>query len=55
MTLLFKIIGNKEGKIRKSHIKFYDSFVFPLSRLLDRLTGGKLLGENLLLIVEKKD
>ncbi len=55
MALLFKIIGNKEGKIRGSHIKFYDSFVFPLSRLLDRLTGGKLLGKNLLLIVEKKD
>ncbi len=37
------------------YIKFYDSFVFPLSRLLDRLTGGKLLGKNLLLILEKKD
>ena len=49
-ALLYKVLGNDSGDINKRALIAYDRFIFPLSRLLDRLFG-RLLGKNLALIV----
>jgi SAM-dependent methyltransferase len=51
-TLVFKLVGNRSGKLNRRSILFYDRLIFPLSALLDRLFC-KLLGKNLLLVAEK--
>ena len=45
-TLAYRLLGSREGTIDPRSVALYDRFVFPLSRLLDRLferTGGKNL------------
>ncbi len=54
ITLLFKCFGNKQGDISPVTLKFYDRFLFPVSRFLDKLTQGSILGKNVCIIVEKK-
>lgn len=51
-TLLFKLIGNSSGDVNRSLLRFYDRWLFPLSRLLD-IAVGRWLGKNLLLIGRK--
>lgn len=46
----WKSIGNIGGA---SSLKFYDAIIFPVSRLIDKITCGRVLGKNLLLIAEK--
>ncbi len=53
VTLLYKLIGSRQGDIAPQSLKFYDKFVFPLSRFLDKLTCGKILGKNILLCAKK--
>ena len=55
-TLLIKILGWKDvGNIGSvASLKFYDRFIFPLSRLIDRITNGKLVGKNIFLIAERE-
>jgi SAM-dependent methyltransferase len=48
-TLLFKLIGNKDGNVSLGALKIYDRLVFPLSRALDLVTR-RWFGKNLLLI-----
>ena len=54
-SFLIKAFGWKAtGNIGSSKsLKLYDSLIFPISRLIDRITMGKLFGKNLLLIAEK--
>jgi SAM-dependent methyltransferase len=47
-SLVFKLIGNKEGDLDRGMVKLYDVLVFPLSRILDRVLGG-LFGKNLMI------
>lgn len=54
VTLIFKIIGNSKGDVNPQALRFYDAFLFPLSRFLDKLTCGKILGKNICVVVEKK-
>ena len=49
-SLLYKVFGNRRGDISPRSVGAYDRFAFPVSRLLDRLTTGRLGGKNLLLI-----
>jgi SAM-dependent methyltransferase len=51
-TLAYKWLGNSSGHINLGALKTYDRFIFPLSRLLDRLFGG-MGGKNLLVVCEK--
>ncbi len=44
-TLLFKLIGNKDGAINERSLIIYDRFAFPLSRALD-VVCGSLFGKN---------
>ena len=34
-TLVYKYIGNGEGKINLTALKFYDNFIFPVSKFFD--------------------
>lgn len=52
-ALLFKYIGSDKGEVSKRQLQIFD-FTFPLSRVVDHLTFGKLRGKNLLLVAEKK-
>lgn len=48
-----KLCGRTDGSLSPRMVSFYDRIIFPLSRGLDILTGGRLLGKNLILIAEK--
>lgn len=47
-TLVYKLTGGK-GEVSPGSIRIYDALIFPLSRLADLLTGGRLIGKNLIL------
>ena len=47
-TLLYKIIGSN-GTIDKRTLIIYDKLFFPLSRFLDIVTFGKIIGKNLII------
>jgi SAM-dependent methyltransferase len=46
-ALAYRIAGNRDGDIDRLALKFYDRFLFPVSRLLD-LVCGPFFGKNLL-------
>jgi len=54
-TFIIKLFGWKStGNIGSpSSLRFYDTVIFPVSRILDLLTFGKILGKNILLIAQK--
>ena len=54
-SIAIKVIGYKSvGNIGSaSSLKLYDTLIFPISRIIDRITFGNILGKNLLLIAEK--
>lgn len=49
VALLYRGIANDDGIISPSMVKIYDRFLFPLSRILDRLLLGSF-GKNLLVV-----
>jgi SAM-dependent methyltransferase len=51
-TLIFKWLGNQSGDIDKSAVKLYDRYLFPVSRVLDRVFC-QLLGKNVLVVAER--
>jgi hypothetical protein len=44
-ALAYKLVGNRRGRLERGQVLFYDRWVFPLSRALDRVFGG-LFGKN---------
>ena len=54
ITMLFKLIGSKNGKIKPTQLKLYDKYIFPLSVLGDKITGGKFIGKNIIIRATKK-
>lgn len=48
-TLLFKLVGDSSGDINRTALRLYDRVIFPLSRVVDRVTR-RWFGKNLLLI-----
>jgi SAM-dependent methyltransferase len=48
-ALLFKIIDSGAGDINRRALRLYDRAIFPLSRIVDSVTG-RWFGKNLLLI-----
>ncbi len=52
-SLLFRAIGNDSGNINMTALKLYDRAVFPLSRVLDLLTGH-WFGKNVLLTAVRR-
>lgn len=53
LSLLYKMIDNS-GNINPSTLKIYDKYLFPVSVLIDKLTFGKLIGKNLMIIARLK-
>ena len=51
-ALIFKLIGNKNGALTPTSIKFYDRYIIPPSKLLDHLFR-RLLGKNVYVLCEK--
>lgn len=52
-ALIYKFFGNKDGDISEKSILFYDKVVFPISLFIDKISFGKLIGKNLMLIARK--
>lgn len=47
ISLLYKWLG-KDGRITKESVVFYDRVVFPVSRFFDVITGGQIIGKNVI-------
>jgi SAM-dependent methyltransferase len=45
VTLLYRLIGSSRGDLNPAALKLYDRFIFPLSRLLDKVLGS-VIGKN---------
>lgn len=53
VTLVFKFIGNNRGDLNPLIIKIYDRFIFPISRVFDKIFG-KFFGKNLEIVLYKE-
>lgn len=51
-ALAFKLFGNSDGAINETGLKLYDTFILPLSLLLDRVTG-RWFGKNVLVVAKR--
>ncbi len=51
-TLLYKLVGDRSGRISGGSVSVYDTLVFPLSRVVDVLTLGSF-GKNLVVVAIK--
>ena len=52
LALIYKFINKNDGEINMLGLIIFDRFLFPIGRVFDKLTFGKLFGKNL--IVEAK-
>jgi SAM-dependent methyltransferase len=53
VTLLYKIVGNRDGRLNPRSLRFFDKWIFPLSRALDLLCG-RWFGKNLFIVASPK-
>ena len=53
-TLIFKLIGNDKGDLDRTAVKIYDTFIFPISRVLDSAFSG-LFGKNLMIVASRRE
>jgi len=53
VTLLYKIIGSKQGDVSGLSVRIYDRFLFPISRGMDRIGCSRLFGKNLLVVMRR--
>jgi SAM-dependent methyltransferase len=51
-TLLYRLVGSRNGDISTRAVALYDRAVFPVSRAVDRFTGLRF-GKNLLLVARR--
>jgi SAM-dependent methyltransferase len=51
-TLVYKLVGDRSGSVSSGSVAFYDSIVFPLSRIIDVLGVGSF-GKNLAVVATK--
>jgi SAM-dependent methyltransferase len=51
-TLGYKIFGNNTGVVSATAVASYDRFVFPFSRMIDRLTD-RFIGKNVMILAKK--
>lgn len=54
VTLLFKLIGSRDGRVSDWSLKLYDRVLFPASRTCDRFCS-RFLGKNLVIFARKPD
>jgi SAM-dependent methyltransferase len=53
VTLIYKMIGSRDGDLSPATVRFYDGFIFPFSRALDRLGLSRLFGKNLMAVMRR--
>jgi SAM-dependent methyltransferase len=51
-TLVYKLVGDRSGSVSPGSVAFYDSVIFPLSRIIDFLSIGSF-GKNLTIVATK--
>lgn len=51
-TLLYKLVGDRSGRVSSGSVTLYDSMIFPLSRVIDFLAAGSF-GKNLAIVATK--
>ena len=51
-ALAYKTFGNSNGDLSVKSVKLYDRFIFPLSRVLDKVTHS-VIGKNLVIEVKR--
>jgi len=51
-TLVYKVVGDRSGSVNSRSVAFYDSIIFPLSRIVDFLAVGSF-GKNLAVVATK--
>jgi len=51
-SLLYRLLRKKSGDINRRVLRLYDRFIFPVSRMADRLCR-KFIGKNIFLLAEK--
>jgi SAM-dependent methyltransferase len=51
-TLAYKLVGDRSGSVSPASVAFYDSMIFPLSRVIDFLGFGSF-GKNLTIVATK--
>jgi len=51
-SLVFKLVGDESGSLNVRALVAYDRFLFPMSRLLDKLVD-RILGKNVLAIAHR--
>lgn len=52
-TLVYKLVGDRSGRVSPGSVGFYDSVVFPLSRVIDLLVFGSF-GKNLAVVATRR-
>jgi SAM-dependent methyltransferase len=53
-TLVYKLVGDKSGRVSPGSVAFYDKLVFPLSRFIDFISFG-MFGKNLIVVASKPE
>jgi SAM-dependent methyltransferase len=53
-TLLYKLIGSREGTTSKKSLLIYDRFLFPFSHLLDHVFSS-FVGKNIVIVARKEE
>jgi SAM-dependent methyltransferase len=53
LTLLYRVIGSREGRLTTGSLRFFDTWIFPVSRVLD-LVCGRWFGKNLFIVASPK-
>ncbi len=51
-TLVYKLVGSRSGSVSPGSVAFYDTVIFPLSRIIDFLSLGSF-GKNLTMVATK--
>ena len=55
ITLLWKLFNkNNKSPLSKFSVIFYDNFIFPFSRILDKVGFKYFLGKNIVLVAKKR-
>lgn len=52
VSLIYKVLGNKEGSISPKKLHIYDRYIFPISRILDKIVH-QMFGKNIYCLVIK--
>lgn len=53
-TLVYKVVDNS-GDISSDSLELYDKYIFPISKFIDRITFGSIIGKNIILKAVKDE